>query len=134
MVSTVGDMLRFAALHLDDPALAALRSPQPAPRIHGWLDAWCLGWARFDWDGGPVWGWDGLISGQRSVLRLVPEQHGAVVLLTNCTSGRALYRAILPDVMQEWFGVRMPALRLEPTESEVDLSQYAGVYAWPDRR
>jgi hypothetical protein len=28
--------------------------------ICGWLDSWCLGWARFGWDGGQVWGWDGL--------------------------------------------------------------------------
>lgn len=48
-------------------------------RIHAWLDAWCLGCARFDWGGGPVWGWDGLISGQRSVLRLVPDSGGAAV-------------------------------------------------------
>jgi CubicO group peptidase (beta-lactamase class C family) len=63
VLSTVTDMLRFAALHLEDPSLAPLRAPQAEIRIHGWLDAWCLGWARFDWNGGPVWGWDGLIAG-----------------------------------------------------------------------
>jgi CubicO group peptidase (beta-lactamase class C family) len=45
VASTVGDMLRFAALHIEDPALETLRRPQPAPRIHGWLDGWTLGWA-----------------------------------------------------------------------------------------
>ena len=43
--------------------------------IYGWLDAWCLGWARFDWEGGRAWGWDGLVTGERSVLRIVPD-HG----------------------------------------------------------
>ena len=76
------------------------RGPAGCPRevrIHGWLDAWCLGWARFDWDGGPVWGWDGLIEGQRAILRLLPEHRGAVVLLTNGSTGRALYRSLFAD-------------------------------------
>jgi len=47
-----------------------LRATHAPVRIHGWLDAWCLGWARFDWQGGPVWGWDGLISGSRAILFL----------------------------------------------------------------
>src|SRR5437867_3300236 len=83
VLSTVTDLLRFAALHLEDPSLASLRASQAEIRIHAWLDAWCLGWARFDWNDGPVWGWDGLIAGQRSVLRLMPEHGGAVVLMTN---------------------------------------------------
>ena len=58
VVSTVGDLVRFAALHLRDPTLASLRRPQAAPRIHSWLDGWGLGWACFDWTGGRVWGWD----------------------------------------------------------------------------
>jgi hypothetical protein len=100
-----------------DPSLAVLRSPSAEVRICAWLDAWCLGWARFDWDGGPVWGWDGLISGSRAILRLVPRQRGAVVLLTNGSTGRALYRSLFPILMEAWFAIGMPALRLEPAPS-----------------
>jgi CubicO group peptidase (beta-lactamase class C family) len=71
-VTTVTDLLWFAALHLQDPPLAWLRAVHAEVPIYGWLDAWCLGWARFDWNGGRVWGWDGLVNGERSVLRLVP--------------------------------------------------------------
>jgi CubicO group peptidase (beta-lactamase class C family) len=135
LLSTVTDMLRFARAHLDDPSLAALRATHEEIRIHAWFDAWCLGWARFDWGGARVWGWDGLVSGQRAVLRLVPESGGAAVLLTNCGTGRALYRSLFPGVMNTWFGVRVPPLRLEPSEGAAgDLSRFAGVYAWPDRR
>jgi CubicO group peptidase (beta-lactamase class C family) len=135
LLSTVRDILRFAGSHLDDTSLAELRGSPEEIRIHAWLDAWCLGWARFDWLGGPVWGWDGLISGQRAVLRLVPERRGAVVLLTNCATGRALYRSMFPDLMDAWFGVHVPPLLLEPSEGAAgDLSRFAGVYAWPDRR
>lgn len=73
-VTTVGDLLRFAGLHLQDPALAVMREVHSEVPIYGWLDSWCLGWARFGWDGGHVWGWDGLVNGERSVLRIVPEQ------------------------------------------------------------
>jgi hypothetical protein len=103
--------------------------------VAGWLDAWCLGWARFDWDGGPVWGWDGLISGSRAILRLVPQQGGAVVLLTNGSTGRAMYRSLFPILMQAWFGIAMPALPLDSSPGAAgDLARFAGVYAWPDLR
>jgi CubicO group peptidase (beta-lactamase class C family) len=135
LLSTVDDMLRFAQAQLDDPDLAALRTTHAEVQIYPWLDAWCLGWARFDWDGGPVWGWDGLISGDRAVLRLSPERRSALVLLTNGSTGRALYRSLFPALVETYFGVTMPALQLEPSsEGGGDLSRFAGVYAWPDQR
>jgi CubicO group peptidase (beta-lactamase class C family) len=133
LLCTLTDVLQFARAHVEDPALAVLRSTQAEIRIHAWLDAWCLGWARFDWGGGTVWGWDGLISGQRAILRLVPDR-GAAVLLTNSDRGRALYRSLFALLMPEAFGVALPPLALEPSERGADLSRYTGVYAWPDRR
>jgi CubicO group peptidase (beta-lactamase class C family) len=135
LLSTLDDLLRFARCHLQDPSLAGLRATHAEVRIHAWLDAWCLGWARFDWQGGPVWGWDGLISGSRAILRLLPQQRGAVVLLTNSSTGRALYRSLFPILLRAWFGIGMPALRLAPLPGAAgDLRRFAGVYAWPDRR
>jgi CubicO group peptidase (beta-lactamase class C family) len=134
-LSTVEDMLRFAALQLDDPSLAFLRTTQAEIRIDAWFDAWCLGWARFDWEGGPVWGWDGLLPGERSVLRLLPEQRAAIVLFTNSDAGRAVYRSLFADVMPRLFGITPRAPRLEPVAGAAgDLARFAGVYAWPDRR
>jgi CubicO group peptidase (beta-lactamase class C family) len=135
LLSTVNDLLRFARSHLDDPSLAMLRVAHAEVRIHAWLDAWCLGWARFDWEGGPVWGWDGLIDGHRATLRIAPEHGGAVVLLTNGSTGRAMYRSLFPVLMEGWFGISLPELRLEPSDGAAgDLSRFAGSYAWPDRR
>lgn len=135
VVSTIGDMVRFAALHLDDPSLAGLRRLHAEPRIHGWLDGWGLGWAWFDWGGDPVWGWDSVLNGERAVLRLVPEQHAAVVLMTNGGNGRALYRSLLGDLMERCFGITMPPLVLTPSPGAAgDLSRFAGGYGWPDRR
>jgi CubicO group peptidase (beta-lactamase class C family) len=132
LLCTLTDVLRFARAHLEDPSLSVLRSTQAEVRIHAWLDAWCLGWARFDWAGETVWGWDGVISGQRAVLRLVPER-GAAVLLTNADRGRALYRSLFAELMPDAFGIGVPPLALQPSEQVADLSRFAGVYAWPDR-
>jgi hypothetical protein len=112
-----------------------MRTTTAEQRIHAWMDAWCLGWGRFDWAGGPVWGWDGLMAGQRSILRLLPGRRGAIVLLTNSGTGRSLYRSMFPDLMRDRFGVAMPGLPLTPSAGAAgDLERFAGVYAWPDRR
>ena len=134
-VTTVTDLLRFAALHLQDPSLGVLRAVHAEVPIYGWLDSWCLGWARFDWEGGPVWGWDGLVNGERSVLRIVPGQQAAVVLMTNSSTGRAMYRSLFADLMASLFGISVPPLRLDAAVGAAgDLSRFAGVYAWPDRQ
>jgi CubicO group peptidase (beta-lactamase class C family) len=134
-VTTVTDLLRFAALHLQDPSLAPLRAVHAEVPICGWLDSWCLGWARFGWEGGPVWGWDGLVNGERSVLRLVPGQQAAAVLVTNSSTGRAMYRSLFADLMPSLYGISVPPLRLDAAaDAAGTLSRFAGVYAWPDRQ
>jgi len=133
--TTATDLLRLAATHLDDHRLTVLRTVQAHVPIHGWLDDWCLGWARFDWPGGRVWGWDGLMTGERAVLRILPVQAAAVAFLSNSDTGRALCRAVFTEVIAAEFGIQVPALRLTPDPGAVPhLARYAGVYAWPDRR
>ena len=134
-VSTVTDLLRFASSHLEDPSLEALRAVHAEVSIHGWLDSWCLGWAGFDWQDGRVWGWDGVVSGERSVLRIVPDRQAAVVLLTNGSTGRAMYRSLFAELMESSFGIGVSPLRLDASPGAAsDLSRFAGIYAWPDRR
>ena len=134
VLSTVTDLLRFAAPHLDNPSLAPLRVAHAEIAIHGWFDAWGLGWARFDWPGTEAWGWDGLIRGERSFLRIIPEHRAAIVLMTNATTGRPMYRSLFADLTEAWLGIGFPPLRLEPNPAAGDLSRFAGTYAWPDRR
>ena len=134
-VTTVTDLLRFAALHLQDPSLASLRVVRAEVSIYGWLDSWCLGLARFDWEGGPVWGWDGLVPGERSVLRIIPEHQAAVVLMTNSNTGRAMYRSLFTDLMPPLCGITVPPLHLDSLPGAAgELSRFAGIYAWPDRQ
>jgi CubicO group peptidase (beta-lactamase class C family) len=134
VMATLTDVLRFAALHLDEASLASLRTEHAEVSIYGWFDSWCLGWARFSWEGSPVWGWDGLVNGERSVLRIVPERHAAIALMTNSATGRAMYRSLFPDVMRSLFAISVPPLPLDPSSGAADLSRFAGAYAWPDRR
>ena len=135
IVSTVGDLLRFAEAHLDDPALAEMRTVHAEVAISGWLDAWCLGWAKFDWDGAGVWGWDSVTDGERSVLRIVPQRRAAVVLMTNGSTGRAMYRSLFAVLLPSLFEIAVPPLHLERSPGAGgDLAHFQGVYAWPDRR
>lgn len=135
VAATVEDLLRYAAWHLEEPVLRALRVSHADVAIAGWFDAWGLGWARFDWDGAQVWGWDGIVHGERALLRLLPEQRGAVVLLANADTGRALARSLLPEVVDRTWGLGVPPLSLETAPREDrDVTAYAGTYGWPDRR
>jgi hypothetical protein len=69
------------------------------------------------------------------VLRIVPGQQAAVVLVTNSSTGRAMYRSLFAELMGSMFGISVPPLRLDPSPGAAgDLSRFAGVYAWPDRR
>jgi CubicO group peptidase (beta-lactamase class C family) len=133
--TTAADLLSFAALHLRRPGLVSMRAVGGDVRLHGWFDAWCHGWARFDWQGGPAFGWDGMLPGERSFLRILPERNAAVVLLTNGSTGRAMYRSLFAELLEQGFGIVMPPLQLDPVPGAAgDLERFAGSYAWPDRR
>jgi hypothetical protein len=135
VASTLEDILRYAAWHLVDPVPAKLRVVHAEVSVHGWFDGWGLGLGQFDWDGVEVWGWDGVVNGQRSVLRLLPDRDGAVAVLSNGSAGRAMARSVLAEVVPTFFGVDVPPVRLDAvSEVPEQLSRYAGTYGWPDRR
>jgi hypothetical protein len=91
--------------------------------------------ARFDWPGGPGWGWDGLVTGERAVLRILPEHGAAVAFLSNADRGRALYGRCSPKVMAAEFGIQVPPLRLTPAPGAVaTLPGTPACNAWPDQR
>lgn len=55
--------------------------------------------------------------------------------MTNSGTGRAMYRSLFADLMPPLTGISVPPLRLDPAPGRGgDLSRFAGVYAWPDRR
>jgi CubicO group peptidase (beta-lactamase class C family) len=139
--ATVTDLIKFARLHLRDGhlgghytsqgALAAMRTPHWDLRIPDFMDGWCLGWARWDWPGGPLWGWAGISEGHRTVLKILPHNDAALAIVTNSSQGRALYRTVFPVLLQR-LGVQMPPFDRTPRPGAVDLHRYAGSYRWPD--
>ena len=65
---------------------------------------------------------------------LTKRHDNRFVLMTNGSTGRAMYRSLFADLMPPLFGSAVPPLRLDPTPGSAgDLSRYAGAYAWPDR-
>lgn len=69
------------------------------------------------------------------MLRILPEQQAAVVLMTNGSTGRALYRSLFTDLMQSEYGLGVTPQSLDPSPGAAgDLSRFEGVYAWPDWR
>lgn len=63
------------------------------------------------------------------------RQRAAVELMTNCSTGRAMYRSLFADRIQPVFGFGLPSLRLDSVPGAAgDLSRFAGVYAWADRQ
>ncbi len=140
--TTIEDLLAFGRAHVDPAenycgraSLAALRERQSTIAIPSFLDGWCLGWGSFDWKGGPVWGWEGILPGHRAMLRILPEHGGVIAQLANTSSGRALYRSLFPVLLDRCFGVEMPNVTSTPVEiSSDELSRFEGSYGWPGTR
>src|SRR5439155_8473751 len=140
--STVGDLLTFARMHLEDGTAAdgtrvlsadaarAMREPQvevPDPYTLG--SHWGLGWILFDWDGRRLIGHDGNTIGQSAYLRILPERDLAIALVTNGGSAHDVYEELFGELLFELAGVRMPAPP-EPLADpqEIDWARFVGTY------
>ncbi|MCX7622731.1 MAG: beta-lactamase family protein [Thermomicrobium sp.] len=117
IISTVGDLLRFAALHLDGgtvgeqrllsaAAVEAMR--QPHVRAANFADAYGIGWALRMPGGHRLVEHGGSTNGFQAQLLLVPEQRFALAILTNSSRGTAAIRAI-----EEWILARACGIVLE---------------------
>jgi CubicO group peptidase (beta-lactamase class C family) len=142
-MSTVGDLLKFAKMHIDGGVArdgqrvlseASVRQMQreqfdlpPAPGEGA--RHWGLGWMLFDWGGRRVIGHDGGTIGQMSSLRILPDEGFAVALLTNSLGGGLLAGRVMRWLFAETMGVEMPPRPQPPaTPPAMDLAPYTGVY------
>ncbi len=125
LISTVGDLLRWARFHLagDPPWLASMREPQVEIRAG---ESMGLTWHLSEVQGLQLFGHDGGTLGQISRLLVAPEAGRALAVLTNSNRGgevtAAAERAFLSQL-----GVERPepvALALAPDA----LAAYAGRY------
>jgi CubicO group peptidase (beta-lactamase class C family) len=133
---TAGDLLRYAAFHLGDG-----RTPEGqrllgsdsltathAPQVNKWVnEAWGLAWAVDRADGTWRVYHGGGTTGQVSLLTLVPEEHFAIVVLTNGNRGERITTAVTRRALKERLGIEIP--EPAPIESPAErLSGYAGRY------
>ncbi|WP_069165669.1 serine hydrolase domain-containing protein [Nocardia altamirensis] len=143
VISTAGDMVRFAKMHLDGgraaDGTAVLSAETVAAMQHQeievpdkWTvsgDGWGLGWTLYNWDGIKGFGHDGAAIGQYAYLRAIPEAGVAVALLTNGGGARQLYAALFRELLAELAGVRMPeAFAPADPPIEVDIAPFVGTY------
>jgi CubicO group peptidase (beta-lactamase class C family) len=141
LLSSVGDMLRWAHFQLGDGTTAdgtRLLAPETLARTHtplgpgGALGSDDLEGVGVNWLLRRVAGvrtveHGGTTVAQRSQLVLVPERGFAFVLLTNAPGGSAIRRHLTPWVLDHYLGLREPSL------AHVDVpaarfGEYAGAY------
>ncbi|TYB59871.1 beta-lactamase family protein [Nonomuraea sp. PA05] len=143
IITSAGDMVRFAGMHLAGGAapdggrvlsaasVAAMqrRETDVPDKWTVSADGWGLGWTLYDWDGIAGYGHDGAAIGQYGYLRVVPEAGVAVALLTNGGAARRLYADLFAELLRELAGVRMPepfAPAAEPPA--IDWAELSGTY------
>ncbi|KAA8886845.1 beta-lactamase family protein [Nocardia colli] len=143
VISSAGDMVRFARLHLEGGRAAggtAVLTPETVAAMQNlevevpdkWTvsaDGWGLGWTLYDWNGIKGFGHDGAAIGQYAYLRAVPEAGVAVALLTNGGGARQLYAALFRELLAELAGVEMPE-PFAPADPPVPVSidPFVGTY------
>ncbi|GIJ46257.1 hypothetical protein Val02_31430 [Virgisporangium aliadipatigenens] len=143
IITSAGDMARFARLHLDGGlapdgtrllsagAVAAMghREVDVPDKWTVSADGWGLGWTLYDWDGHPGYGHDGAAIGQYAYLRVVPHADAALVLMTNGGAARLLYADLFRELLAELAGVTMPApFAPAPVPPAIDLTPLLGTY------
>lgn len=136
IISTVVDLLKFAAFHIGDGTAndtvllkpeAILAMQQEQTKAGSLADAWGIGWDIKLVDGVKTIGHGGATNGFNARLTLVPEQHFAIAVLTNSGRGAAAYRYVVDWALQEYCGLRAD----EPTPISLPdevLARYAGEY------
>jgi CubicO group peptidase (beta-lactamase class C family) len=144
IISTVGDLLTFAAFHMGDGTTngarvlsAASMAEMQRPQVEavGWVDAWGLGWHIINAVPHRLIGHDGSTIGFQSLLTLVPQQQFAIICLTNSSRGTAAALPITTWALAHNAGIEIPALVPIDMSAE-ELARFAGQYQneWTEAR
>ncbi len=142
IISTVGDLLRFAALHIGDGTIDGTRIIDAASaramreieiEAPGIGVARGLGWAIEEVDGVRIVRHGGATNGFQASLVVIPERRFALAMLTNCGHGSAAMQEIECWALEHYRGLTItdPA----PVEAPASaLDAVAGVYERHDMR
>jgi CubicO group peptidase (beta-lactamase class C family) len=139
IISTVGDLIKFAKLHLDDgrangtqiispSAVEEMQTPQV--KAANMADEWGLGWMIFDMAGTKGIGHGGTTNGFQAVTRIVPEREFAIAILTNSDRGHAAEAPILKWAFKHYLAIDMPEHQ-EVMLEQARLERFVGKYSQP---
>ncbi|HUY99239.1 MAG TPA: serine hydrolase domain-containing protein [Thermomicrobiaceae bacterium] len=140
IISTVGDLLKFAGFHLaggtvdgkqllSGKSAAAMQQPQTV--AGNFAEHYGIGWALHTVAGEPVVGHGGSTNGFQAQLQLVPTRDYALAVLTNSGRGAAAYREIVDWALAHDLGLE----QVEPAPvslSPDQLAWFAGKYHQPN--
>lgn len=142
IISTVGDLLRFAALHIgegtiDEKTIISAGSARAMREIEieapGIGVTYGLGWMLREIDGVRIVSHGGSTNGFEASLVVIPERRFALAMLTNCSHGSAAMQEIERWVLQHYRGLTVA----DPTPVDAakrDLDAVTGRYARHDTR
>jgi len=145
VTTSVGDLLAFARLHMDDGVApdgrrvvsetmsrALRRFSVVTPETPRGGDTWGLSFKLFAWG---AFGHDGNTLGQSAFLRVLPDAGLAVALLTNDDSPQQLAGALFKEVFRELAGVELPGPMPVPDDPPaLDIAPWVGEYVRGDTR
>src|SRR5262249_17752154 len=142
--STVREVLLMAHLFLSGgqaqngaqivSAASVRQMMRPAVRIpdpYSFGYAYGLGLMLFDWHGEPVYGHDGNTIGQGAYLRILPDAHSALVMLTNGALRDSFYKQVFNEILTALGTVTIPNVPESDRARALDVSKYEGVYERP---
>lgn len=136
IISTVGDLLKFAAFHMGDGTANGERvlSPESIAEMQraqiaaaGWADEWGLGWHIVHAGPDKLIGHGGSTIGFQAFLTLAPARGCAVACLTNSSRGTAANAPISDWALEHFAGVSRTPAATTPM-SDDDLAVFAGLY------
>ncbi|MFL5558314.1 MAG: serine hydrolase domain-containing protein [Gemmatimonadaceae bacterium] len=136
LVSTVDDMARFMAFHLDTPLQKNAEAVLPRKwiremarqqaTVHPAMPGWGYGWQQNDANGQRIIEHGGDIGGFASLLTLLPDQHFGI-LVVHHLEGSALRFKVKQAILDRYFpDKRVPLKGIARPKSE--LLAYAGTY------
>jgi CubicO group peptidase (beta-lactamase class C family) len=139
IITDVGEMLRFAQMHLNDGTIDGNQVLSPASvkamqneetKAAVMADFYGLAWALRDRDGKRLVGHGGSTNGFRAHLVMVPEEQFAIVMLTNGNQGVAAYRRIEDWALEHYCGIKKESPEQVSLSNE-QLEHLAGYYEQP---
>lgn len=142
VISSVGDLLRFARMHLNDGELDGTRiiSPESARAMReAFIDAgddgrsYGIGWSITAYPGATAVGHGGAWSGHRAHLTLVPERDFAIAVLVNANNGVRAYTEVEEWALEHYLGIQTPKPDAVSLTGEA-LDAFTGMFTRHDGR